>query len=115
MKQQPKDRSWPKLSFGEKKLKKFSTFSKKSKTKFSRKCEFWPEFFFLRTNQKVLRNPNFSTFGTILVTDPKNLEKFSKFSIFFFTISLFLIFNFFLDISRCFKPLLLMRVFANSG
>ena len=29
-----------------KNLKKFSTFSKKSKTKFSKKCEFWPEIFF---------------------------------------------------------------------
>ena len=47
MKQKPKPRSWSKLSFREQKiLKKFSTFSKKSKTKFSNKCEFWPEFFF---------------------------------------------------------------------
>ena len=60
--------------FVKKKLKKFSTFSKKSKTKFSKKCEFWPSFF-LRTNQKILRNPTFSTFGTILGTDSKKKKR----------------------------------------
>ena len=89
MKQKLKDRSWYKISFGEIFFEKvFSTFSKKSKTKFSKKCEFWPSFF-LRTNQKILRNPTFSTFGTILVTDSKNLENFSKFSIFFQNLTFF--------------------------
>ena len=47
MKQKPKDRSWSKISFGEKKkFEKVLTFSKISKTKFSKKSEFCPEIFF---------------------------------------------------------------------
>ena len=61
MKQKPKDRSWSKLSFREKKLKKFSTFSKKSKTKFSKKCEFWPENLFAYESENS-KKPNFFDF-----------------------------------------------------
>ena len=46
MKQKPKDRSWSKLFLVKKISKFFLTFSKISKTKFSKKSEFCPEIFF---------------------------------------------------------------------
>ena len=78
MKQKPKDRSWSKLSFHEKKfLKKFSTFSKKSKTKFSKKCEFWPEIFFAYESENS-KKPKFFDFWYHFGDRPKKLGKIFK-------------------------------------
>ena len=78
MKQKPKDRSWSKLSFGEKKIsKKFSTFSKKSKTTFSKKCEFWPEIFFAYESENC-KKPKFFDFWYHFGDGPKKLRKIFK-------------------------------------
>ena len=53
------------------KLKKFSTFSKKSNTKFSKKCEFWPEFFFAYESENY-KKPKIVDFWYHFVDRPKN-------------------------------------------
>ena len=100
MKEKPKDRSWSKLSFREKKnWKSFQLFPKNQKQNFQKSANFGLKFF-LRTNQKILRNPNFSTFCTILETDPKNLEIFSN--IFFLQNFTFFDFSTFFRLFRTF-------------
>ena len=50
--------------------KSFQLFPKNQKQNFQKSANFGLKIF-LRTNQKIIRNPKFSTFGTILMTDPK--------------------------------------------
>ena len=50
--------------------KSFKLFPKNQKQNFQKSANFGLKIF-LRTNQKIIRNPKFSTFGTILMTDPK--------------------------------------------
>merc|ERR1711888_147119 len=90
MKQKPKDRSWSKLSFCEKKFRKsLQLFSKIKKQNFQKSPNFGLKFF-LRTNHKIPRNPLFST---LLPLWTKKLRKIFKIlKNFFFKISKFFIF-----------------------
>ena len=93
MKQKPKDRSWSKLSFYEKKFRKnHQLFPKIQKSIFQKSSNFGLKFF-LRTNQKILRNPHFSTLVPLWTKKLRKIFKILK--KFFFKISKFLIFQFF--------------------
>ena len=100
MKQKPKDRSWSKLSFFEKKFRKsLQLFPKIQKPNFQKSPNFGLKFF-LRTNQKILRNPHFSTLVPLWTKKLRKIFKILK--IFFFKISKFLIFQFFFRLFRTF-------------
>ena len=74
--------------------KVFSTFSKKSKTKLKKKCEFWPEIFFAYKSENS-KKPKFFDFWYHFGDRPKKLRKIFKIFNFFFIISHFFIFIFF--------------------
>ena len=100
MKQKPKDRSWSKLSFFEKKFRKsLQLFPKIQKPNFQKSPNFGLKFF-LRTNQKILRNPHFSTLVPLWTKKLRKIFKILK--KIFFKISKFLIFQFFFRLFRTF-------------